>query len=114
MTTTLPRYDETAIDNATVHQKDTLWVMVNSDQFDQWDLVLSYLRFSRELWAVLRYSYKGKELCLGIADRISELWGEDTIHWKTARKYEDYRTAAFALADLFAADEALARMPKAA
>ena len=99
-------YDADKIDNAAMHQKDTLIDMIDSDDFAQWDLALSFLRFLREMWAAINYSYKGRELCLRITQRIADLSVEDTLHWKRARKYEDYRAAAYALADLYGADEA--------
>jgi hypothetical protein len=113
MITISSRYDETAIVNATVHQKDTLLEMIKSGEFSQWEMVLPYLRFCRELWATVRYSYKGKEIASILAAACGELI-TDTTHWKTKRKLENMAAEAFALADQFADDEALARMPKAA
>lgn len=99
-------YDDAAIDNAQMSQRDTLCEMIDSNEFDQWDLSIWFLRFNRELWKVTNYHYKGRELCMRIVERIRELRGSDTIHWKTSQKYDEYRTVALALADLYGSDEA--------
>ena len=107
-------YDEAAIDNAAMHQRDVLYDMIDSDEQGQWDLALSFLRFLRESWNVINYHYKGVECCQRLIDRINEALAVDTIHWKVRQRLENTKAAARAVQEGYWADENEFKCPKVA
>ena len=107
-------YKESAIDNAAMHQKDTLFDLIDSDEQSQWDLALSFLRFVRESWNTINYHYKGREACQRLIDRIEETLAADTIHWKVRQRLNETKAAARAVQDGYWADENAFKLGKVA
>ena len=85
MTTATATYDETAIDTALVHIKDSLFSVASHldheanrmpairDEIEKVVDVCDKLELLRELWKALRYSYKGREIAT-LLSRAVQAW----------------------------------------
>lgn len=96
-------YDQAAIENACIAQKDALFDDLRDGRLDH---LMTVLTANRELWKALRYSYKGQELCKLAAAHCNDVLAELKPQATRQRKdWDKRRTDFWALEEDFRTDQ---------
>ncbi len=96
------------LDNVLIHQKDTIFSLINSDGGDRaanLEQALDRLDTHYEFWVEANYHYKGKELAVAVHREATALL-EDTKNWKRRERLDRLVRRAYALSYKFWAAEA--------